>query len=119
MEKKALTIAVAILLIFGIFSVSQYFKLQRELKSAQAEIALVKEGPSSMEVLDFARAFVEKVLRAKGEVSFETRLQLENMVRDLKDRELLDRWNAFVESQTETEAQEQVKLLLSLLLKKI
>jgi hypothetical protein len=52
-------------------------------------------------------------------VSFDDRLQLENMVRDLKDDAILAEWNKFVNSQTSAEAQGEVKNLLDILVLKI
>src|SRR3989344_4787023 len=46
-------------------------------------------------VLNFANLFISKVLRAEGEVSFEDRLQLENAVRDTKDKDIYDTWQRF------------------------
>jgi hypothetical protein len=46
-------------------------------------------------------------------------LKLEYAVRDLADGEILKQWNEFVNSKTESEAQEQVKNLLELLVNKI
>jgi hypothetical protein len=44
---------------------------------------------------------------------------LETAVRDLKDEEILNQWQKFVDSKTETEAQKEVKNLLELLINKI
>ena len=70
-------------------------------------------------VVDFAGLFVDKVLKAEKEVSFDDRLQLENAVRDLKDSDILAAWNAFVASKSQEEAQSAVKNLLSILVHKI
>ncbi len=67
-------------------------------------------------VLDFTKLFIEKVLKAETEVDFETRLKLENAVRNLGDEEILTQWQKFTESKTEAEAQEEVKNLLEMLL---
>ncbi len=70
-------------------------------------------------VLEFAKLFIEKVLKAKTEVDFETRLKLENAVRNLDDEEILVQWQKFTESKIEAEAQEEVKNLLEMLVNKI
>jgi len=62
---------------------------------------------------------IEKVLKAETEVDFETRLKLENAVRNLEDKEILARWSKFIESKTEAGAQEEVKNLLEALVNKI
>ncbi|TAK05054.1 hypothetical protein EPO33_03620 [Patescibacteria group bacterium] len=90
--------------------------LQKEL--VQTRAALAKEQ-TNVKIVDFTRLFTEKVLKADAEVDFETRLQLENAIRDLNDKEILAQWEKFVGSKTEGEAQENVKDLLSLLVGKI
>ena len=67
----------------------------------------------------FLRLFVEKVLEAEREVSFEDRLQLETQVRELKDPEVTSAWNSFAKAKTESQAQTAVKTLLKLLTDKI
>ena len=105
----ALVAASAVLLV-------QNASLQKELQQDRAALA---QSVQNRQAVDFLRAFIDKVLRAKGEVSFNDRLQLENMVRDLKDDAILAEWNKFVNSQTPAEAQEEVKNLLELLTHKI
>jgi hypothetical protein len=70
-------------------------------------------------VLDFAKLFITKVLKAEGEVSFEDRLRLENMVRTINNKTIFDEWQKFINSKTETEAQIEVKNLLETLVTKI
>jgi len=73
----------------------------------------------SGKVLSFAKLFIEKVLKAEGEIDFETRLELENAVRNIEDNDILFQWQRFVESETEEDAQVEVKNLLELLIDKI
>ena len=70
-------------------------------------------------VMNFTNLFVAKVLQVEEPVDFETRLQLENNIRDIKDADLLAQWNKFVGSKNETEAQAETKNLLQLLVQKI
>ena len=63
--------------------------------------------------------FIKDVLQADKEVDFETRLKLENAVRDLKDQEILAGWQSFIDSKTEQDAQSNVKKLLGILISKI
>lgn len=70
-------------------------------------------------MLAFSQLFVGTVLQAEKEVDFETRLRLENAVRDIQDTEVLAQWQKFTESQSELDAQREVKTLLGLLLSKI
>ena len=52
-------------------------------------------------------------------MDFETRLSLENAVRDLKDKEVMEEWQNFTGSKTEAEAQNSVKKLLGILINKV
>lgn len=67
----------------------------------------------------FTELFVEKVLKTGKEVDFETRLQLENSVRELNNAEILNQWQKFIESKTEADAQIEVRNLLEILIKNI
>lgn len=116
MKKIILTIIIAILLGGNIYLASKFFNTSAELEMTKA---LVEEQRSNMKVVNFSRLFVEEVLQAEAEVDFETRLQLENAVRDLKDEEILAQWEKFVNSAEESQAQEEVKNLLGLLVNKM
>jgi hypothetical protein len=117
MEKTKVNSIIAVLLIvtnliWGLL----YFTLRSELVAARMT---VKERDMNAKVVSFSRQFIEDVLRAKTEVDFETRLKLENAVRDMKDKEVLAQWGKFINSKTEAEAQDEVKALLALLMAKI
>ncbi len=87
-----------------------------QLKNAEV---VIESRQYNEKTLTFTRLFIEKVLKAEGEISFEDRLQLENSVRDLKDEAVISAWNEFVSSKTEAAAQEAVKNLLGLLIERI
>ncbi len=70
-------------------------------------------------VLTFTQLFVDKVLKGNKEVSFEDRLQLENSIRALKDKETFDCWERFTNAKSQDEVQNNFYELFSLLLKKI
>jgi len=108
---------IVVLAISLILMVWKYFSLQQELKHVQ-ETFLSTERIND-KTLAFTKLFIQKVLKANGEIDFETRLQLENAVRDLNDPGILAAWQQFVQSSNETEAQEAVKNLLDLLVNKI
>lgn len=109
-------ILVLILLAGNVFWGVKYFSLQKELQETQAGLETQKLNEK---VLEFTKLFIEKVLKAETEVDFETRLKLENAVRNLDDEEILVQWQKFVESRTEAEAQNEVKNLLEMLINKI
>jgi len=91
--------------------------------SLQKEVLRLKANERSIEVngkvIEFANAFITIVLRAEGEVDFEDRLKLENMVRDIGDKEIFDVWSAIPESTSENVAQKRVLDLLEILIGKI
>lgn len=94
----------------------QYFRINQELIKMKSALQAEK---MNRKVLEFLRLFIQKVLKAETEVDFETRLKLENAVRDLNDEQILDQWKRFTESKTELEAQTEVKDLLEILVEKI
>ena len=112
----ALLALVIILLAGDIFFGVRYFSAAAAARAARAELSAQK---TNAKILDFTKLFIDKVLKAETEVDFETRLRLENAVRDLNDAEIMTRWTSFVESQTEAGAQKEVKNLLSALVNKI
>ena len=112
-----LVIAAVLILVAGnIFLAFKYSQAKNDLRVARREVATQKIND---QVLEFAQLFIDKVLKAQTEVDFETRLKLENAVRKLGDEEILNHWQSFVASQTELEAQAEVKELLATLVNKI
>ncbi len=116
-RNKVIVGAVVLLLLLGnVFFIFEYTAAQSQLVAQSVQLEKVN---FNSRVLNFASLFIEKVLKAKGEVSFEDRLNLETVVRGLNDPEILDQWNKFVNSKDEAQAQDEVKNLLGLLVQKI
>lgn len=115
-EKIFLVIVILVLLASTIFFASRYLALQKKLAEVKRPLEIQEINEK---VLDFTKFFIEKVLKVEEEVDFETRLKLESAVRDLEDEEILTQWQKFVDSQTENQAQQEVKNLLELLISKI
>jgi hypothetical protein len=117
-NKKRILIIVFIgaLVIGNAFFAFNYFSISKELET-------VKRAETKTElntkVINFTEMFIKKVLQTNTEVDFETRLSLENAVRDLKDEEVMTEWQNFVGSKTEADAQNSVKKLLEILVTKI
>jgi len=109
-------IILVMLLIGNLFFATRYSAVKKELQEIEKPLEIQKINEK---VLNFTKFFIEKVLKAEKEVDFETRLKLENAVRDLGDQEVLTQWQKFVDSKTENEAQQEVKNLLELLINKI
>ena len=109
-------VVVLVLLVGNVFFWLKYSAAQKELlKTTQAlEVQEINEN-----LLNFTKLFIDTVLKAEGEIDFETRLQLENAVRNLNDNDILVQWQKFVGCATEVEAQEEVKNLLEILVSKI
>jgi len=117
MNKQKLFAAVIILLLLSsnAFFVYSLLKAQEELSENKAAM---EDSRSKEPILEFTFLFIEKVLKAEGEVDFDTRLDLENKVRNLEDAEIFGQWNRFVNADNEIEAQAEVKNLLGMLLEK-
>lgn len=115
-QKLFAGLVIIVLLIGNVALIARVMKLGHELSTVQsaADTRAVQK-----QVVAFTRLFIEKVLKAEGEVDFETRLQLETAVRALGDADILAQWQKFTGSTAEQEAQREVKNLLSLLIEKI
>ncbi len=111
-----LIVFIGFLVLTNALTLNAYLSVQKQLSVLQT---IAQKKDINARVLIFSRLFVERVLQAKGEVSFENRLKLETMVRDLNDQAILQSWDNFVNSKSEQEAQENVKLLLDVLIQKI
>ncbi|MFA5095382.1 MAG: hypothetical protein WC447_01840 [Candidatus Paceibacterota bacterium] len=115
-KPKTTLIIILILLAANIFLGVKYFSVIRELRQTQAAL---QTQTTNEKVLEFTKLFIGEVLKADSEVSFDTRLKLETAVRNLGDEEIFNQWQKFVDSKTETKAQEEVKNLLELLVSKV
>lgn len=116
-KQKMFCVILVLALVFGgVFGFFQYFAMKDELARARVELADVRFNEK---ILGFGRMFVRRVLMADGEIDFETRLKLENSVRELESPKIFTQWQAFTASQTEEEAQTAVKHLLNLLFNEI
>ncbi len=93
-----------------------YFQTAKELEGAQVIISTQRYNDLN---INFLKMFIKRVIKSDTEVDFDTRLKLENSVRDLNDPEILAQWQKFVASQSEAEAQKNVKNLLEMLADKI
>lgn len=115
-SKNLYIIILILLLVSNFYFFTRYSAAKKELQEIKGplEIREVNE-----KILNFTKFFIEKVLKAEKEVDFETRLELENAVRDIDDQEILAQWQKFIDSETEIEAQQEVKNLLELLVNKI
>jgi len=116
MNRTAIVSIILILLAGNIFLIFQYVDIQQQLKVAQNDLL---SKTTSGNIIAFTQLFVSKVLKAEGEIDFETRLQLENAVRGLGDQEILTQWQKFIESENELGAQQEVKNLLEVLMNKV
>lgn len=114
-RKIAVFTLIMFLLAGNIFWALDFVVVKKELKDFRFQVATHNQHNKS---LLFLQSFIEKVVRSNEAVSFETRLKLENDVRELDDAKILEQWQLFVNSPTEAEAQKNVKELLSLLIVK-
>jgi hypothetical protein len=117
-NKKRLFVIIVIgaLVIGNAFFGLNYFLLRNEIKEQNYVKGKMELNDK---IINFTSLFIKKVLQADQEINFETRLSLENAVRDLNDKEVMAHWQNFTESKTENEAQDNVKKLLEILINKI
>lgn len=115
-NKRIAEIIIGVLAFGNIFFAYNYFLANKELQVTRSQEAKVEVN---QKVVDFAMLFIKKVLQANTVVDFETRLSLENSVRDLNDPEIMAEWQNFTNSKTQAEAQDSVKKLLEILVSKI
>lgn len=115
-SKFFLIIIILILLIAVIFLAIKYNNLNNELKVAKTAVESQKINTAT---LNFTKLFISKVLKAESEIDFDTRLTLENAVRNLNDSDVLAQWQKFTGSKDEAQAQQEVKALLEMLVNKI
>lgn len=117
MSRKKIIIVIFLAMLFGnLFLGYQYYLNKKEL--AVFEAKQIKQEINA-KTLNFTKLFIFRVLQADQEIDFDTRLQLENAIRELNDPEILNYWQNFTNSQTDKEAQESVKVLLEALINKI
>lgn len=116
-RKRTLVLSLTIVLFIGIVLLASWLATSYfDLRAAKDTLTTCKHNDK---ILNFTKLFIDKVLKSNTEVSFEDRLKLENAVRDIGDDQILKQWQAFIECKTETQAQEEVKNLLEILVNKI
>jgi len=115
-QKTISAIIILVLLAGNILLAAKYYVAKKELRQTQSALAAQQ---TNEKILSFTNLFIEEVLKADTEVSFETRLELENAVRNLDDPEILAQWQKFTKAQTQDDAQAEVKNLLGELISKI
>lgn len=114
---KTILIIIILILIGGnVYFGFTYLETQKELQQNQS---IIETQKTNKKVIEFTNIFIKKVLQAENEIDFDTRLNLENLVRDLEDKAILEQWQKFTESKTPTQAQLEVKNLLEILISKI
>jgi len=112
---KKILILIFLLLASNIVWGLEYVSKKSQLVKAQNELSTIIQNKK---ILAFQKLFVEKVLRTNGTVDFNTRVELQNAVTDIHDESITETWNAFLSAKTESEGQNRVKDLLSLLASK-
>lgn len=116
-NQKIACFTVFILLLAGnIYFAVKYFSSQKELNQTKSAL---ETAQSNRKYLDFNKLFINKILKADSAVDIESRLELENAMRNLNDAEVLAQWKKFIDSSSEKDAQTAVKNLLGMLAEKI
>ena len=112
----------ATLFIIGLLFLGNFYFIVKDLwqDNIGKKVIIEEEFTSpNRKILSFLRLFIDKVLKADGEVSFEDRLSLENAVRGIDDQQILSQWQKFVDSKSDKEAQVNLRDLIDLLVRKI
>ena len=115
-SSKKIFLLGGVLILLGVWGWGAYVSARAELQSTRQSQAT---NHFNQKIVSFMSLFIDAVLNARGEVDFDTRLKLANAVRDIGDPEILTQWQNFVASKDEQAAQQEVKKLLSLLVRKI
>jgi hypothetical protein len=124
-KQKLMIILIISLIVMNMFLLYRYLLISKEIEKMKIASGLpeksniISPNTKNEKIINFLKLFITKVLKAEGEVDFETRLKLENAVREIQDKEILDQWTKFTESKTEEEAQKNVKDLLEILVNKL
>lgn len=117
LDLNAVVKMVAVIAVLGcIVLCVAYYNLKNTNNELASQISITKEQDK---IIDFGDQFVKNVLMNDQEIDFDTRLKLENDVRAIGDDEITSQWEQFTDSETESEAQEQVKNLLGLFFEKL
>ena len=117
MKTKAFWVVIFLVLLgSNLLFALMYFQATKELEGVKAVAS--SQHYNDLDI-NFLKLFIKQVIKSNKEVDFDTRLKLENSIRDLKDPELLAQWQKFVGSQNEVDAQTNVKDLLEMLVNKI
>jgi predicted negative regulator of RcsB-dependent stress response len=72
-------VLITVLVMATVFVYTQYREVARELVAVQDKGAAVE---TNRKVLDFAKMFIDDVLKSDGEIDFDTRLKLESYIAD-------------------------------------
>lgn len=116
MQKKT---KVLIIILFVALIISNVFFAYKYLASQRTLEATTQKQQINANVLSFTQLFMDKVLRGTSTVSFDDRLQLENSVRALNDKDIYTSWQNFTNAKNSTETQQDFYTLFNLLLKKL
>ena len=114
--RLVLITGITLLIAGNIYLGVQLFLCKTELNRANESLYTKQINEKT---LVFAKLFVDKVLKGGSEVDFEDRLSLENSVREINDQEIFDQWQKFVKSGNDSQAQQEVAKLFTMLLNKI
>lgn len=114
-KKVALSLMFLMLVVGNVYLGIDDYQFRKSVASSQSESGRAETAKAA----EFLNFFIEKVLNSETEVSFEDRLKLENMVRDLNDERILLIWNKFTGAETSEDVQKYCKQLLTALTEKI
>jgi len=110
---KFLLALVIVLVLANIYLVDKYQDLRSVSESC------IESQKANEKIVVLAKFFIEKILKADGELNVETVLELENAAKATGDEELRAQWQKFLATRTIEEAQQEIQNFLELIVNKI
>ena len=118
MNRPKTTTIITIFIIGAIICIAGFCGF-RWCNSARDFNILSEKYSQDKKIVYFTSLFVNNMLGSSKDISFEDRLKMENAVRDINNKEIFDQWEKFTKSADGTNAQENAKALLDLIVKNL
>ncbi|OGJ01239.1 hypothetical protein A3G98_00480 [Candidatus Nomurabacteria bacterium RIFCSPLOWO2_12_FULL_37_8] len=108
-NSRTKTYVIVFLLIATLALLFGYIVKGKEVSSLKQNLQAIQENRN---ILSFQKMFITKVLKSNGDVSYDTRQELNDAVLLTNDQKVVSAWNDFLSAKTEVEAKRKVLNLL-------